>query len=93
MTSPKQEMENLRFLSSEIQIQEGVSKIAGTFGKVQSVAPLALENGHDQPGYAFFVNFENTRDAMTAAKDLKGLLYGFSGLVVKIHKQEQSQPA
>lgn len=84
--SRRRELESLHLLESASEIHEAVSRIAATFGNVHSVIPIALPNGNGAGEYAFTINFENTLDAMTAARELKGFLYGFSALVVKIKK-------
>ncbi|HQW21215.1 MAG TPA: hypothetical protein PLI90_11165 [Rhodocyclaceae bacterium] len=92
--SRKGKMERLCLLESETEIQEAVKRIAVSFGKVHSVIPISLQNRDDNTEhaeYAFTINFENTLDAMTAAKELKGFLYGFSALVVKIRRNGNRQ--
>ena len=82
-------------LDSEAAIQEGLSRIAGTFGKVHSVVPVVLPNNHpdestvDESTVTFTINFESTLDAMTAARELSGFLYGFSALVVRLRRQNE----
>lgn len=85
-----QELRKLQFLASEAEIQEALGKIAGAFGKVNSIAYLA--QGSDPSAYVFFVDFEDTLDAMTAARDLNGFLYGFSALMVKVQKSGNVPP-
>ena len=89
--SRKGKMERLCLLESETEIQEAVKRIAVSFGKVHSVIPISLQNRDDNAEYAFTINFESTLDAMTAAKELKGFLYGFSALVVKIRRNGNRQ--
>ena len=92
--SRKGKMEHLYLLESETEIQEAVKRIAVSFGKVHSVIPISLQNRDDNTEhaeYAFTINFESTLDAMTAAKELKGFLYGFSALVVKIRRNGNRQ--
>ncbi|MDD5176205.1 MAG: RNA-binding protein [Sterolibacterium sp.] len=82
----QQELKNLRLLASESQIQDGLNRIAGTFGKVNSVVRVDLQKKCDSSEYVFFVDFEDTLDAMTAARHLNGFLYGFSALMLKVQK-------
>jgi len=90
VVSPRQkELMNLQFLTSETQIREALGKIASAFGKVNSIAPLTKNS--DSSEYVFFVDFEDTLDAMTAARALKGFLYGFSALMVKVQKSGNVQ--
>ena len=89
--SRRAELESLHLLESASEIHEAVSRIATTFGNVHSVIPIALPKGDAAAEYAFTINFENTLDAMTAARELKGCLYGFSALVVKIRKKGNGQ--
>ena len=82
--SARQELKNLELLETGTQIQEALAKIANAFGKIQSISQLALSNEYWRPEYVFFIHFANTNDAMNAARDLGGLLYGFSALVVTV---------
>lgn len=84
--SRRERLESLSLLESENEILEGVEKIAVTFGRVHSVIPISSTNGDDNAGYIYTINFESTLDAMTAARELKGVLYGFSALVIKVPK-------
>jgi len=54
---------------------------------VHSVIPVALPSANSAAEHVFTINFEKTLDAMTAARELKGFLYGFSALVVRITKK------
>lgn len=89
--SRREKLESLSLLESEIEILEGVEKIAVTFGKVHSVIPILPTNNDGDTGYIYTINFESTLDAMTAARELKGVLYGFSALVIKIRKNGDSR--
>ena len=80
----RQELKDLEFLDSGHQIQDALARIAGAFGKILSISQLVLSNEYRRPEYVFFINFENAQDAMTAARDLDGLLYGFSAIVIAI---------
>ena len=89
--SRQQALKNLQFLASESQIQEGLNRIASAFGKVNSIARVDFSKECDASEYVFFVDFQDTRDAMTAARHLNGFLYGFSALMVKIRKNGHAQ--
>lgn len=87
----QQDLKNLRLLASATQIQEGLKRIASAFGKVNSIARIDLSKESDPAEYVFFVNFEDTLDAMTAARHLNGFLYGFSALMVKVQNNGHAQ--
>lgn len=89
--SRREKLEGLSLLESENDILEGVKKIAVTFGKVHSVIPISPTNNDGDTEYVYTINFESTLDAMTAARELRGFLYGFSALVIKIRKSGDSR--
>lgn len=82
--SPRQELKALESLEGGRQIEEALVRIAAGYGKVESISQLVLSNEYRRSEYVFFINFADPDDAMRAARELDGLLYGFSALVVTV---------
>ena len=87
-TSAAPEINDLGLLSSEAKILDALREIASIFGKTLSVRAMP-ENGEPTTGdYRFLIHFEQTQDAIAAAKAMKCYLCGFSTLLVTIPRQQ-----
>lgn len=80
----RQELKALESLDSTCDIEAALARIATSYGKVESISQLVLSNEHRRAEHVFFINFTRADDALLAARDLDGLLYGFSALVVTV---------
>lgn len=78
------EIQALGHMGSKHAVLDGLLEIASRFGKVGDIT--ALENPHNTPSDhdLFLVNFEETADAIVAARKLKCHLFGFSTLLVSV---------
>lgn len=82
--SSMQEVEAVCLPGSESRIVENLTLFLGEFGKINSVSfmPPSIDGGMEE--LVFFVNFEKSDAAMSAANSLDCILYGFSTVVVRI---------
>ncbi len=89
--SRRQEMKALEALANNRQIEEALVLIASSYGKIVSISQLVLSGEYRGPEYVFFINFADSSDALRAASEMDGLLYGFSALVISIPQAGFSQ--
>jgi len=79
---------DLRFLSSEARIIDALRDIAGVFGKTLSITAMPEASETDE--YLFLIHFDQTKDAIAAAKAMQCYHYGFSTLLVAIPRSRKA---
>ena len=80
-------IEALSGLDTETDMIERLRQVAGIYGSVLGVSRLPPMMQADQEDSIFLVDYELTMDALSASKELKCPLVGFSTLVVWVPRQ------
>jgi hypothetical protein len=84
------EIDALAYLDSESEMYRRLMEIAGAYGRVLDISSLPKMLQADEDGVTFLVDFEMTVSAVSASKDLRCPLIGFSTLVVWVPRHGRS---
>lgn len=71
-------------MQTQVAMLSGLRDIASRYGKVGDITQLANPHNAPQDQQVFLVNFDDTADAIAAARKLKCHLFGFSTLLVSV---------
>lgn len=77
-------LESLARLPSLVCMVDALHELAGAYGEVRSVSPLAGAAASEHDKLHFLIDFERSADALAASRGLPGFLFGFSTLLVTL---------
>jgi len=78
------EIQALSHMGSKDAVLGGLLEIASRYGKVGDISALQSPKNAPSDHDIFLVNYEETADAIVAARKLKCHLFGFSTLLVPV---------
>ncbi|WP_439114747.1 hypothetical protein [Hydrogenophaga sp.] len=84
LTACAPEIQALSHMGSKHAVLGGLLAIASRYGKVGEITALERPQNAASDHDIFLVNFEETADAIVAARKLKCHLFGFSTLLVSV---------
>ncbi len=82
------EIEALALLGTEAEMVDALRDIAGGYGNITAVSPIATVSRGEAETRLFSVSFERTVDAMAASRGLQCYLFGFSTLIVPVPRND-----